>query len=314
MKKRKDRGIARFIFLGIGIFLLLVFVIIPIISSFFSQYNLGNVALIQIKGVISSETGSMLGSATVSSSEIIEFIEDADNNEQFKVILLEINSHGGSAVASDEIAAAVKRTSKPVVAIIREMGASGGYWIASAADYVMANRMSITGSIGVISSYLEFSGLMEDYGVGYERLVAGENKDMGTPYQKLNPAQQKLMQGKLDQIHDFFIQEVAENRQMDIVEVQNLATGEFYLGVEALNLGLVDSLGDKDAITKYLQQTYSLEEVSYYLYQRPVGLLDILSSVLSDLSFKVGEGLGVSLMNSNNLYNSNSNLGIAIST
>ncbi|HLD01147.1 MAG TPA: signal peptide peptidase SppA [Candidatus Nanoarchaeia archaeon] len=314
MKKRKDRGIARFIFLGIGIFLLLVFVIIPIISSFFSQYNLGNVALIQIKGVISSETGSMLGSATVSSSEIIEFIEDADNNEQFKVILLEINSPGGSAVASDEIAAAVKRTSKPVVAIIREMGASGGYWIASAADYVMANRMSITGSIGVISSYLEFSGLMEDYGVGYERLVAGENKDMGTPYQKLNPAQQKLMQGKLDQIHDFFIQEVAENRQMDIVEVQNLATGEFYLGVEALNLGLVDSLGDKDAITKYLQQTYSLEEVSYYLYQRPVGLLDILSSVLSDLSFKVGEGLGVSLMNSNNLYNSNSNLGIAIST
>src|SRR3989344_2986548 len=314
MKKRKDRGIARFIFLGIGIFLLLVFVIIPIISSFFSQYNLGNVALIQIKGVISSETGSMLGSATVSSSEIIEFIEDADNNEQFKVILLEINSPGGSAVASDEIAAAVKRTSKPVVAIIREMGASGGYWIASAADYVMANRMSITGSIGVISSYLEFSGLMEDYGVGYERLVAGENKDMGTPYQKLSPAQQKLMQGKLDQIHDFFIQEVAENRQMDIVEVQNLATGEFYLGVEALNLGLVDSLGDKDAITKYLQQTYSLEEVSYYLYQRPVGLLDILSSVLSDLSFKVGEGLGVSLMNSNNLYNSNSNLGIAIST
>ena len=107
---------------------------------------------------------------------------------------MEINSPGGSAVASDEIATAVKNAKKPVISLIREVGASGGYWVASASDYIIANRMSITGSIGVISSYLEFSGLMEKYGVGYERLVAGENKDLLTPYKKLEADQKALVQ------------------------------------------------------------------------------------------------------------------------
>ena len=90
-----------------------------------------------------------------------------EENKDIKAIVLEINSPGGSAVASDEIASAVKKSNKPTVAVIREAGASGGYWIASSTDHIIANRMSITGSIGVISSYLEFSGLIEKYWVGW---------------------------------------------------------------------------------------------------------------------------------------------------
>ena len=153
---------------------IVLFLVIPLMFASFDGSKIGNVALIPIEGMITVNGAAGFGASGASSSDVVKFIEKADENTQVQVILLEINSPGGSAVASDEIAAAVKNTEKPVVALIREAGASGGYWIASAADYVIANRMSITGSIGVISSYLEFSGLMEQYGVGYERLVAGD--------------------------------------------------------------------------------------------------------------------------------------------
>ena len=179
-----------------------------------------------------------------------------------------------------------------MISFIREIGASGGYWVASASDYIIANKMSITGSIGVISSYLEFSGLMEKYGVGYERLVAGENKDIMSPYKKLEENQKVLVQKKLDAIHDIFIKEVSGNRKLSEEKVRKVATGEFFLGIEALNLGLIDQLGDKDTVEQYLKQNYNLEKVDFVTYQREVGLLEILSGVFSDFFFKIGEGIG----------------------
>lgn len=270
-----------------------LFIIIPLVFSLFSDSNpLGNVARIPLQGIITADGKSSLAQETISSSDIVAFIEDADENPSVKVILLEINSPGGSAVASDEIAAAVKRAQKPVIALIREVGASGGYWIASAADHVIAHRMSITGSIGVISSYLEFSGLMEKYGVNYERLVAGELKDSGTPFRELDARERSLLQGKLDTIHDFFIQEVAANRKLPESSVRKIATGEFYLGVEALELGLVDELGDKNTAEEYIQNTYGLEEVEYAVYEPDKGFFELLSGVFTGFSFHLGQGIG----------------------
>ena len=176
---------------------LLIFIVIPSIFSLFNGNKLGNVALIPVSGVITGNGGKMIGAETVSAVTMVDFIKEADENPAIKVIVLEINSPGGSAVASDEIGVAIKNAKKPVLAYIREVGASGGYWIASATDRIFVNRMTITGSIGVISSYLEFSGLMEEYGVGYERLVSGDVKDMGTPYKKLAPAERAIMQKKM---------------------------------------------------------------------------------------------------------------------
>ncbi len=272
-----------------------LFIIIPLLFSLFSSRSpLGNVARIPIQGVITGDGKSSLGQDTVSSSDIVQFIADAEKNPSVKVILLEINSPGGSAVASDEIAAAAKRAEKPVIAVIREVGASGGYWIASAADHVIAHRMSITGSIGVISSYLEFSGLMERYGVNYERLVAGNLKDAGTPFQELNAAERDLLQQKLNTIHDFFIQEVAANRGLPESSVRKIATGEFFLGVEALDLGLVDELGDKNTAEEYIKNMYGLDEIEYAVYEPSKGLFDLLSGVFSDFSFHLGQGMGAS--------------------
>lgn len=275
-------------------------VIIPLFLSFFSKSNLlGNVARIPITGTITGEGGSSFGREAVSSSDLVEFIEDADENPSVKVILLEINSPGGSAVASDEIASAVKRAQKPVVALIREVGASGGYWIASAADHVIAHRMSITGSIGVISSYLEFSQLMDEYGVGYERLVSGNLKDAGTPFRQLDPEEKKLLQQKLDTIHRFFMVEVAANRRLPESSVREMATGEFYLGVEALDLGLVDELGDKHTAEEYIKTTYGLDDIDYAVYEPSKGLFDLLSGVFADFSFYLGQGMGASFQPQN---------------
>ncbi|MEK6899794.1 MAG: signal peptide peptidase SppA [Nanoarchaeota archaeon] len=297
MKKREEcRSRWKSILLTAAAVFFVFFFAIPLLISIFSDDKLGNVALIPIEGEITADGGQEMGLAAVSAKEIVNFVEEADENPEIKVILLEINSPGGSAVASDEIADAVSTASKPVVALIREAGASGAYWVASAADYVIANRMSITGSIGVLSSYLEFSGLMEKYGVNYEELTAGQYKELGSPYKTLSSQDRLILQSKLNKIHGYFIEKVAENRKLDIENVKALATGEFFLGVEALDLGLVDQLGNKDTAEEFIKGTYGLKKISYVNYEHETGFFDILGSVFSDFSFKMGEGIGSILL------------------
>jgi len=293
MKKRgTEPSKTKSIVLTIVAILVFVFIILPLAMSLFDGSKVGNVASIPIEGPITGDGGNYLGSPTASSVEIVAFIKEAGTDPQIKVILVEINSPGGSAVASDEIASALKKTEKPVVALIREVGASGGYWIASAADQIIANKMSITGSIGVISSYLEFSGLMEEYGVGYERLVAGKYKDMGVPFRELQDEERAILQTKLNKIHGFFIEEIAANRDLPVEKVKGIATGEFYLGIEALNLGLVDQVGDKDTAEQFMKDAYGLKEIDYVVYERELGFFDALASVFAEFSFRIGEGLG----------------------
>jgi len=260
--------------------------------SIFDGSKYGNVALIPIEGMIIGNGDKILGQTTVSSNDIVKHIESANEDLQIKAIVLEINSPGGSAVASDEIAAAVKRSKKPVISQIREVGASGGYWIASSTEQIISNRMSITGSIGVISSYLEFSDLMGEYGVNYQRLVAGKYKDVGTPLRKLKEEEQQLLQKKINRIHDYFIEEVSKNRNLGQDKVKKIATGEFFLGVEALNLNLVDQLGDKETVKEYLKNKHNIEDVDYVIYQKRSGFFETFAGVFSEFFFNIGEGFG----------------------
>lgn len=284
----------------LSVFLIIV-IVLMIFSTFFTTKNVGNVALIKLNGVITGNGGSSyITGSTISSQEIVSFIEDAENDPWIEAIVIEINSPGGSAVASDEIAAALKKTTKPTVAVIREVGASGGYWVASATDHVIANRMSITGSIGVISSYLEFSGLMEKYGVSYERLVAGDKKDLGSPFRELTLEEKEVLQNKLDIIHDYFIQAVADNRGLSVSETEQLATGEFFLGIEAQQLSLVDELGDMATAESYLTENYEIGKITYQSYEHELTLMELLQSVFTDFSLHLGEGLGNSFVQESN--------------
>ncbi len=276
-------------FITIGVISLFVGVDVKSLSS--------NVALIPIKGVITSEKESnfMFETAT-SSQEIIDFIEKANKNKNIRAIILEINSPGGSAVASEEIANALKKTNKTTVAWIREVGASGAYWVASASDYIIASRASITGSIGVISSYLEFQGLLEKNNITYQRLVAGEYKDIGSPFKKMTSEEKLIFQQSLDSIRSIFVSEVARNRNLNKKEVDKLANGLFYLGIQAKELGLVDQLGSKDEVISYIEKKENIT-VDIIEYERESTLLEVLSGLLSKQSFLVGKGIGSSLFN-----------------
>ncbi|MFH0875042.1 MAG: signal peptide peptidase SppA [archaeon] len=239
----------------------------------------GNTALIPITGVISSfDSGGVFGDDTITSDELIELIDKADSNPSIKAIIFDINSPGGTPVATDEIAQRIKELKKPNVAVIREIGTSGAYWIASSCDYIIANRMSMTGSIGVYGSFLQYSELLERFNVSYERLVAGKYKDIGTPFKNMTGEERTLYQAMLNKLHYFFIQEVAQNRNLTVEKTRELATGMIYLGIEAKELGLVDELGNKDTAKAYLKNRLN-ETIRITSYKKEPSFFEILSSL-----------------------------------
>jgi protease-4 len=251
----------------------------------------GNVAIIKIDGPIVAQDVELLFTDVSSSDSIGNFIRRAAEDDDIKAIVFEINSPGGSAVASDEIASEIKKVNKTTVAWVREIGTSGAYWIASSTDHIVANRMSITGSIGVIASYLEFSGFLEEHNVSYERLVSGKFKDLGSPFKDLTDAERRLFEDSLDDIHDAFVDEVAVNRNLTKRNVQKIATGQFFLGSKAKELGLVDELGSRDELIKYVEEQIG-EEADFVRYRKQKGFLSALSQSFNEKSFFIGKGLG----------------------
>jgi protease IV len=253
-----------------------------------------NTAIIPIKGVISTaDSSGFLAEDTVSSSDIIEQIEKAKNDPNVKAIIFEINSPGGSPVATDEITEEIKSLKDnniTVVAWIREVGASGAYWISTASEHIVANRMSIVGSIGVIGSYIEWYGLMNKYNVTYKRLVSGEFKDSGTPYRPLSSAEEIMIQDKLDVLHRYFIEEVSNNRNMSIDNVTKLASGEIFLGVEAKASGLIDETGGKAEAIKYIENKRGIKVIAKE-FAKQKSFIENLMSAINKNSFFMGEGM-----------------------
>lgn len=263
----------------------------------------GNIAVIPLVGPIYSEgISSTLSPASASAEKIVQFIEQADKASNIKAIVIDINSPGGTPVASDMITKALKSAKKPTYALIRDVGASGGYMVASAADEIIAYRMSITGSIGVIGSYLEFSGLMDKYGVGYERLVAGQYKDSGSPFRSLTEKERQIWQTQLDALHEIFIEEVAKNREMTIESVRELADGRVFVGDQALKLGLIDHTGGEVRLKEMLKELLG-EEPKYSVYKRQASLIDMLGGYSTKSMQSIGEGIGSTLTEQNNYPN-----------
>ncbi|MBI2109969.1 signal peptide peptidase SppA [Candidatus Woesearchaeota archaeon] len=249
------------------------------------------IAIIQIKGPITSEQPSFPTSKTVLPENIISFLDSAEKDKGIKAVILEINSPGGTAVASKEIASRVKSFNKPVVAWIRDLGTSGAYWVASSADKIIADDLSITGSVGVTSSYLGFSGLFEKFGISYEQVAAGKYKELGSPYKKLEEQERELLMSKINKIHRIFLDEVAENRNLNAEQINKISTGEFFLGSESKSLGLIDYLGSKEVAINVTKQLANLTEASIVTYETKQSLFERLAFVFNSFSFKVGEGI-----------------------
>jgi len=194
-------------------------------------------------------------SYTATASEnIVYYINEAENDSNFKAIILEIDSWGGEATAAKEVADALKRAKKPTIALIREFGLSAAYWAATGADIIFANTTSNVGSIGVTMSYLDYSQQNERDGITYQQISSGKFKDTGDPDKRLNWEEKQLLQRDTDLLNEIFISEVALNRGMEISEVEKLADGSSMLGQMALDNGLIDKLGGEHEALEYLEE------------------------------------------------------------
>ena len=273
--------------------LVLLFVASYIISYFLDTEVGDKIAIVPIKGMIlGSESSSFLSSNTLSSQDIVTLLQEAEKNDNVKGIVLAINSPGGTVVASKEIVEAIKKTEKPTVAWIREIGTSGAYWAASASDAIVADELSITGSIGVISTLLEFSDLFKEYGVTYEGLKTGEYKDIGSPFKKMTEEERALLLKKLDLIHEYFVEDVSKNRNLPLQEVKDFSNGIYYLGIEAQELGLVDHLGGKELAINITKELANITEADTITYEKKKSWMQALSKITSEGFFFMGKGIG----------------------
>ncbi len=286
--------ISLFFILILGIFFLGV---VSLLVSPDVEIKKGNIAIIPIAGVITStrDPEGFLSPGVADSKRIVKWIEKAEENENIKAIVFEINSPGGSPVATDEISQAIKKSKKPTVSIIRETGTSGAFWVATSADTVFANRMSLTGSIGVLASRLEFAGLLKNYNITYRRLVAGKYKDAGSRFKEMTNEEEALFQKTIDQIHEYFIEEIANNRGLDKKFIREIAHGFVFLGSEAEQLGLIDFLGGRDEVVAFLEKEIGIEAEIYEFKERKT-LFDLFGRVMDQNFYYIGRGVGSILL------------------
>ncbi len=175
----------------------------------------------------------------------VEQIRKYTNNDSIKGIIVHIDSPGGTVGASQEIYAALleAKKKKPVVASMGTLGASGGYYIAMAANRVLANPGTITGSIGVIMAFMDTRSLMSKIGLKTITVTSAKFKEIGTGSREFTEEDRAVLQTVIDDVHRQFVEAVAESRHLDIEKVKKLADGRVFSGRQALKEGLVDELG-----------------------------------------------------------------------
>ncbi len=224
------------------------------------------VAVFYLYGAI-EESESSFFSAGISPAFVGKQLKRAADDPSIKGVVLRINSPGGSIAASQEIAAMIRKFDKPIVISMGDMAASGGYYISAPARGIVAQPGTMTGSIGVISQVMNMDGLYEMIGIEVETIKTGRHKDMFG--RTLTAEERDLMQQISDQAYEQFIIEVAEGRGLDLEEIRELATGELYLGSQALELGLVDRLGGIDEAIEYLAEIEGLDHPVRYEFPQP---------------------------------------------
>src|SRR5512143_3207781 len=193
------------------------------------------VALVKIEGLL------------LGSEDVVEELRNHAEDSSVKAIVIRIDSPGGGVVPSQEIYNAVKaarREGKKVVVSMGSVAASGGYYIAAAADKIVANPGTLTGSIGVKMEFANLEKLLEKIGVKGLVVKAGEYKDIGAPFRDMTDQEKQLLQDVIDDVHSQFIEAVSEGRSMPAADVKAIADGRIFTGRQALTLKLVDRLGD----------------------------------------------------------------------
>lgn len=217
-----------------------------------------NTAVVNIHGdIVNTEMSNqnpLDGYLTASSEEITQQLRELEEDPSIKGIIVSINSSGGSVVGSEEIANQIAKSQKPTVALIRETASSGGYWVASATDYIVASANSDVGSIGIIITVTDESSKNQQEGIRYETISSGKFKDSGLGIRPLNSAEKDLYQRDVDINFNNFIEAVSNFRDIPKEELLKIADGSTFPGVLALENSLIDEIGSLDEAQNYLSE------------------------------------------------------------
>ena len=227
--------------LGLLVLSVVAAVLLPVAGG--AAFGTDAVAVVRLAGPIQESTAaSLLGGGGITPALLRQRLKQARADPSVRAVVLRLDTGGGTVAASQEMAALVRDYPLPVVVSMGDLTASGGYYVASQADWIVAQPGTLTGSVGVIWSTYDIQGLLDKLGVELDTVTAGRHKDMFLPG-RLTPERRQLVQQMVDQMYDQFVTAVAEGRGLPQEQVRELATGQLYTGQQALDLGLVDALG-----------------------------------------------------------------------
>jgi protease IV len=235
------------------------------------------IAVIEVEGMlINMRSGGFLQPTENKLSLFIQQLETAEADPRVKAVVLRINSPGGTVTTSDTMYQAVldfrRRTGRPVIASTQDVAASGGYYVACAADTIVAHPTSVIGSIGVVFTVIDIEGTMAKVGMRAETIKSGPLKDMGSPFHRLGEAERQVMQGMVDEYYGRFVAVLQANRPVSNPQTLEMVTsGQIFSGERAVELGLADRTGllvDAIALARIAADAPRARAV---MYRRPYG-------------------------------------------
>lgn len=261
------------------------------------SYGSGETTVVRIPvvGVITRSTASgLFGELSDPVGEVLACIQDATQDEDVMAIILEVDSPGGEVTASDVIYKALldfkkAKAGRKVVALFGDVAASGAYYIAMAADYILVQPTTVTGSIGVLISTVNFKELGDMFGVKDVTIKSGVNKDLLNPLSEVSPAHLAIMQGVVDEVYGRFVSLVVAGRKLPEAEVRAVADGRILTANQALAAKLVDGVGYWDDAVNKTAELVGVKTVKVFKYEQRESLWDLLrasASAGSRLSLK----------------------------
>jgi protease IV len=235
------------------------------------------ILLLDLSGVLSEDLPSFSIGAPPPRVPLLarvrEELRKAEEDSRIRALIVRINSPGGTITASDvlyhELLAFKTRKKVPVIAAILDVGASGGYYAALAADTIVANPTTVTGSIGVVMITVDAQGLMQKIGVAPLAIKSGPMKDAGSPFRSLTEPERAIFQGIIDEMYGRFVGLIVQSRKIPEDRVRALADGRVYTADQALRLGLVDRIGYLEDVVALARESAKLTEARVVMYHRP---------------------------------------------
>ena len=235
----------------------------------------------EIDGQSSSLSGEQEG---IISDKVAKDLRKLEKDDDVKAVVLRVNSPGGSAFGSEQIWYAVTqlKTKKPVIVSMGDYAASGGYYISCAADTIVADPTTLTGSIGIFGMYPNLKGLSDKIGVSFDMVKTNEMSDFGTTVRPMTESEKAFMQTHINNGYDTFLTRVSDGRNIDKVELDKIAQGRVWTGKDALNLKLVDVLGGLDKAIEIATAKAGIESYTLKNYPDTGSILDMFSNKTSD--------------------------------